>query len=755
MSFFSELKRRNVIRMAGLYVVGAWLSLQVTELLVDILDVPDWTMRFVLLLLLLGFPFALVFSWVYEMTPEGLKKERDVAIDASGTHNTARKLDVVVIFLLLAVLVVFAVDRLLPERAPDIVDQNEQISTASNDEELSAAERDGASIAVNSVAVLPFIDLSPAGDSEYFSDGLTETLLHMLAQSNELKVAARTSSFAFKGKTADVRDIALQLGVANILEGSVQRAGDQVRITAQLIRADDGFHVWSGIFDRKLESIFDIQDEIAIKVSNALNASLRSEAGANTPVGVSTNSVEAFDFYLLALSEYQKASVVSLTAAEELLDQAIRLDPQFVEAIALLARVQMWQTETGMFDTVEGLSIARATAEKVLAIDQNNVDALVIFHEAGERIQIAKGDLSGVAKGEDTIKRLIAENPSEVAPKVSYAGFLESERRFEEAVLQLDEAIELDPLNAELHYRKGNILRRGLNELTEARIAYRESLRLEPAQPNLYSALARMDQNSGDLVGFVQNVEIAAELDPADPELPAQIADTLCSARLPDLAQPYVEQALKIAPENDFVSNVEVGCVFSSGDYARTIRMARKLIEADISDRRGSFSSTVGLMLVSHHYLDTVDEGVAYLEERYPGFRVAAETLPLKIRIASAFSSPIFTANQNRAEKDAAAERLLDLVETWGQPIEEARVPRLFYFGLSGQYDELVDYMVADFFPDFVNQSPDFANRIIFELPLFEPVAKRPEIVAGFDDWNRSFDRTRQKLIVFFEERQQ
>ncbi|MEM1371173.1 MAG: adenylyl cyclase, partial [Pseudomonadota bacterium] len=254
MRFFSELKRRNVIRMAALYAVGSWLILQVAEVLAEALDVPDWTLRFILMVLLLGFPLALIFSWVYEITPEGLKKEVDVAPDASVTTQTAKKLDLAVIGLLVAVLAVVALDRLLPESASvaetapevpaQILEENEPASVPPADP--------------RSVAVLPFQGFGSNSGDDYFSDGLTETLQHMLAQVPELRVAARTSSFAFRDKTTDIREIAEKLNVANILEGSVQRAGDRVRIRATLSRAADNSVIWSEQFDKTVNDVFAI-----------------------------------------------------------------------------------------------------------------------------------------------------------------------------------------------------------------------------------------------------------------------------------------------------------------------------------------------------------------------------------------------------------------------------------------------------------------------------------------------------------------
>ena len=256
MSFFTELKRRNVHRMALLYAVGAWILLQVTAVVLALLDLPEWPGRLVILLAVIGFPVAMIFSWVYELTPEGIKREKDVRRSESVTGETGRKITVIIVMLLALGISVFLVDRWIPEltRPDEVTAQAEPDSADAQQASLQA-------IPAKSIAVLPFADMSPDGDQEYFTDGLSEELLNMLAKISELKVAARTSSFSFKGTDADIAEIARELRVAHVLEGSLRKAGNTIRITAQLIKAADGYHLWSETWDRDLSDILAVQDE--------------------------------------------------------------------------------------------------------------------------------------------------------------------------------------------------------------------------------------------------------------------------------------------------------------------------------------------------------------------------------------------------------------------------------------------------------------------------------------------------------------
>jgi TolB-like protein len=266
MGLFTELRRRNVFRVAIAYTVIAWVLAQVADLAFDNFGAPGWVPKSVLFVLLMGFPLAVFFAWAFEITPEGVKKEKEVDRSVSITNRTGRKID----FLIIGVLVI-AVGFLLVERfvLQDVKPVSEISTTVADSAEVEATDK--------SVAVLPFVAMSSGPDDEYFADGLTEEILNSLAQLPELLVTARTSAFSFKGQDIPITEIAVKLGVAHVVEGSVRRAGDRLRITAQLIRATDGFHLWSDTYDRSNEDSFGIQGEIAEKIAVALQVVLDDE----------------------------------------------------------------------------------------------------------------------------------------------------------------------------------------------------------------------------------------------------------------------------------------------------------------------------------------------------------------------------------------------------------------------------------------------------------------------------------------------
>ena len=300
MALISELKRRNVFRVALLYLVAGWVMLQVAQLLEGVLKLPDWTPRLVLGLLLLGLPIALIFSWVYELTPEGLKREHEVDRNRSATATTARKLDLMVGALLVLAIGMLAYDRFTGRVT---VVPGAASTTAASPGSPVARARSGPA----SIAVLPFVNMSEDKANDYFSDGLTEELLNVLAKVPGLRVIARTSSFAFKGKSPTIADVAQALGVDHVLEGSVRKSGDRVRITAQLIRASDSSHLWSETYDRTLKDVFAIQDEISGQVVDALKVQLLGKENASPELGGTSNS-QAYETYLQGLYELNKGT---------------------------------------------------------------------------------------------------------------------------------------------------------------------------------------------------------------------------------------------------------------------------------------------------------------------------------------------------------------------------------------------------------------------------------------------------------------
>ena len=287
MSLFQELKRRNVIRVAVAYTVIAWVLAQVAEFAFENFGAPDWVLKSVTVTLLLGLPIALLFAWAFEMTPEGIKREKEVDRSASITPQTGKKLDRVIIPVLVVALMWFAWDKFGSSTEP-------------------APTATASSVLDKSVAVLPFVAMSSGPDDEFFADGMTEEILNSLAQLPELLVTARTSAFSFKGQDIPIQEIAAALGVGHVVEGSVRRSGDRLRVTAQLIRADDGFHLWSENYDSTSEDTIEVQENIAEKIAVALEIVLDdNKRDAMRLAGL--RDIEAFTLYQKGRDLFERA----------------------------------------------------------------------------------------------------------------------------------------------------------------------------------------------------------------------------------------------------------------------------------------------------------------------------------------------------------------------------------------------------------------------------------------------------------------
>jgi len=359
--FFDELRRRNVFRVAIAYLISGWLVLQVAELVLGNIGAPAWVMKALLLFGALGFPFVLVFSWAYELTPEGIKKESEVDRDHSITRDTGRKLNIATIGMLIAVIGVVIIERAFFHEGHE--GEAAAIATA---------------VPEKSIAVLAFDDLSPEGDHAYCAEGLSEELLNVLAQVGDLQVAGRTSSFAFKGQNKDLREIGELLNVANILEGSVRRAGNRIRVTAQLINASSGYHLFSETYDRELSDVFAVQDEIAREISNAL---LSEIVGTEATTTARTNP-EAYELYLLARQRIHTRDTVQMRQAESMLTRALEIDPLYAPALAQKALVTHLMSDRigsyGDMPSAVAMPVAMQLVDQALAIDNQLAEALAI-----------------------------------------------------------------------------------------------------------------------------------------------------------------------------------------------------------------------------------------------------------------------------------------------------------------------------------------------------------------------------------------
>jgi len=362
MSFFAELKRRNVFRVGIAYAVASWLLMQATDLVFPRIGLSESAITLVFALLAIGFIPALIFAWAFELTPEGIKKEKDVDRSQSITHVTGRKLDFTIIGILVVALGYFAYDKFV-------------LTPADHATAIEAAKYAEPEPLEKSIAVLPFVNMSDDAGNEYFSDGISEEILNSLAKVKELKVAGRTSSFAFKGQNQDLRQIGETLGVDNILEGSVRKSGNTVRITAQLIQVKDGFHLWSESYDRELDNVFAIQDEIATAILKELKATLLEEEAE--AIAATRTTSEAYDLYLLAKQRMYERTHLTLQSAAALLDKAIALDPGYAPAYAErgIAALLLSETSYGTVPNNEANAQAKRYLDKALSLDENLAEA--------------------------------------------------------------------------------------------------------------------------------------------------------------------------------------------------------------------------------------------------------------------------------------------------------------------------------------------------------------------------------------------
>lgn len=332
MSLWKELKRRNVVRVGAAYLVVSWLLIEVSDTIFPRLGLPDWTVTLVIALVILAFPLALFLSWAFELTPEGVKRTEEVEPTASVTPQTGRRLDRFIVVVLLFVIGGLVVERVWFAGNVDEPAAQRQPAATSPDFVEPVAAPVVARPSASGIAVLPFLNMSPDPENEYFADGISEELLNILAQIDGLKVASRTSAFSFKGKNVPVAEIAELLDVQHVLEGSVRKQGTRVRITAQLIDAENDSHLWSETYERDLVDIFRVQEEIAVAITTALEDILGT---AEVSVAAPTRDLEAYQDFLRGRSRFYQR--FELDRAIEDLQAAVDRDPQFAEAWAFLA----------------------------------------------------------------------------------------------------------------------------------------------------------------------------------------------------------------------------------------------------------------------------------------------------------------------------------------------------------------------------------------------------------------------------------
>jgi TolB-like protein/Flp pilus assembly protein TadD len=507
MSFYDELKRRNVIRVGIAYIVAAWLIIQVTETIFPLFGYGDTPARIVVIVLAIGFPLFLLFSWVFEFTPEGLKRETDVDLSATATRESGKQLDRIIIVLLALGLGYFAFDKFVLNPARDAQLVEETTRQARSD---ALVESYGS----QSIAVLPFVNMSDDADNEYFSDGISEEILNLLTKIPNLRVVSRSSAFSFKGKDLQIPEIAKALNVAHVLEGSVRKSGSQVRITAQLIEAGTDTHLWSETYDRAVLDVFAVQDEIAGKIGKQLELTLANSRPSVRP----TESEEAYENYLRGLHFInQGVALETHMKAKDYFKKAIEIDPAYAQAHALLAVTYI---NLGTFRHL-------APAD----MQQPARDAIMAAIELDSRVPeawVAKGWLTIIydfdsRSAEKHFRRVIELVPGSYMGYLGLAMALQMAGRYDEALASAQRAHQYAPLD----YWARNMLA----EITFYRREYDDWFKhvnvlneMEPDAPGymsflgFYYALKNMPEEA------LRNTDKAMELTTGDPDFELWVA---------------------------------------------------------------------------------------------------------------------------------------------------------------------------------------------------------------------------------------
>ena len=433
MNLVRELKRRNVFRMVGLYLVGAWLLVQVASTLFPAFGVPGWALRGLVIVLALGFVPAIVFAWVFEMTPDGLKRDEEVAPGQSIAPKTAQRMNRLLVAMLLLAVVYFGFDKfvLAPKREVALVAHTAQSVKA---EALSSTKTTDNRA---SIAVLPFVNMSTDAENGFFADGISEELLNVLAGVKGLKVASRTSAFSFKGKDTPIPEIARQLGVQHVLEGSVRKQGQRVRITAQLIQAGTDAHLWSETYDRDLDDIFKVQEEIAQAITKELEGILGKR---DVAVAASTNNLDAYQSFLRGRARFNQRD--ELLAAVEDFSSAVKLDPEFADAWVYLAAT--WSVAPGYYPESQ-VKVAEAKAAARAALTR--AEALAAKHPMvpALRAQLLEDD-GDYIRTLSLLGEAVSMSVQNSSPIMWRGSLLLRTGYVDEAIADLEKAREMDPL---------------------------------------------------------------------------------------------------------------------------------------------------------------------------------------------------------------------------------------------------------------------------------------------------------------------
>jgi TolB-like protein/Tfp pilus assembly protein PilF len=553
-NFFAELKRRNVYKVAVAYAIVGWLLVQVATQVFPFFEIPNWAVRLVVLLIIVGFPIALVIAWAFELTPEGIKRTDDVDLSAQARTKSHAWIYVAIVGALLLI-GLFMLGRYGFR------------NTSSASSELPA----------KSIAVLPFDNLSRDPDNAFFAEGVQDEILTRLAKVSDLKVIARTSTKKFKSAPDDLRDVAKQLGVTNILEGSVQKANDQVRVNVQLINALTNAHLWAEIYDRKLSDIFAVQSDIAKTVADTLQAKLTGSE-KQMMAAQPTNDTTAYELYHKGRSLWEKRSGDNIPKAIAFYEQAIARDPNYALAYAGLGQAYILLPFYAGADRLATIPKAKEAALKALSLDPNVAEAHLAL---GKILFFGELDLAGALR---EYKRAIELKPNDAAAHHWYGNdALAALSRFEEAIAESKRAVELDPLSPVINADLGTTFYYARRYDDSVR-QLRKTLEIDPTFFYAHFNLGIALQAKGDLPGAIVEYEKAKQLSSDNLLVSTLYAAAKAQAGDKDAAQRMLSELDKISQQREVVGYFRALLYLSLNNKDEALRW----LEQGYAERDGS-----------------------------------------------------------------------------------------------------------------------------------------------------------------------
>lgn len=712
MSLFEELKRRNVIRVGIAYAVGAWLLVQGADLILDLVGADDWVLRAVAGLLALGFIPAVIFAWAFELTPEGLKKESQVDRTKSITSHTARKLDIATIAFVVGAVILLAVDRMMPQEAgeqPEASSSSTVIMESAGVQQDKATAIDAKAVSPEveappekSIAVLPFVNMSNDPDQEFFSDGISEELLNVLAKYPGVRVAARTSSFQFKGQNQDIGEIARMLKVRNVLEGSVRKSGNKLRITAQLIQADTGYHLWSETYDRELDDVFAIQDEISAAIGEALRVELALDGNStiSAPRVAESANTAAYEAFLRGRHLVNQRGRSNILQATEELKRAVRLDPEFAPAQAWMAIA--WTMMLDSPSTYGDLSLAevieRATPhiDSALQLDPNLAEAYgaktmlalntadfelamessaralelnPIYVDAMNWRQIAAASFGDYASADQIQRKIIELDPLTIVGRLNYAAVLaitdlEGGRAMARSIAAQNPWASHTAMG-QVEYFEGNGLAAALQEFM---LAYGEdphdelsnrTLIFILAQAGLFEEARRISDSNLQIVEIAENhLESAIQRlqkdlasDPENLAHMVELADALHLAGQFEESQGYYEKRRSLSPVDTVFDNFYASTISTvRSAYAYQLAGESAASEKALANHRLDIEKRRKLGLI--YFSDAMAEALACSVEENAEcvFENLRQAMAEGARDETLFREPAFESLQNHPE---------------------------------------------------------------------------------------------------------